>query len=242
MTNNPTSPREELARIIDPSAWQAYDMAVAPHRENRGANGDEAWLYWITWRLGFRTETEVRTWWFSKMTDGACPSSTHRWRCQTALAKADEWLSRPPVKTALDWEEIADERGKVAADLGARLVLARMAISNAVDTLANRGRFGSPDDALAGLKGALDALKSGDPVKAASPEGEAETLEEAKQDCWSQLCEVDDRNSPEEYPDMCLITQEELFAFMDAAAEASTPPASERAEMVASPELKDTER
>lgn len=47
-------------------------------------------------------------------------------------------------------------------------------------------------------------------------------IAEAKEACWSELCEVDDRNSPEEYPDMCLITQNELWAFMDAAVEAAT--------------------
>lgn len=53
--------------------------------------------------------------------------------------------------------------------ISARLSLATMAISNAVDTLANRGRFGSPDDALTSLKSALDALKSGEPIKSSSP-------------------------------------------------------------------------
>ncbi|KER37251.1 hypothetical protein AL00_06140 [Sphingobium indicum F2] len=49
---------------------------------------------------------------------------------------------------------------------------------------------------------------------------EAMTPEEA----WQELVEYDDRTSPEEYPDMALITFEELRAFMGAASGA-TPPA-----------------
>ena len=33
-------------------------------------------------------------------------------------------------------------------------------------------------------------------------------------EAWSELLEKDDRTSPEEYPEMCLITKEELAAFM----------------------------
>jgi hypothetical protein len=49
-------------------------------------------------------------------------------------------------------------------------------------------------------------------------------IAETKEEAWSELCEVDDRNSPEEYPDMCLITQDELFGFMDAAVDAALNP------------------
>lgn len=38
------------------------------------------------------------------------------------------------------------------------------------------------------------------------------TFEEA----WDELVNVDDRTSPEEYPDMCLITRDELRTFMEA--------------------------
>lgn len=31
---------------------------------------------------------------------------------------------------------------------------------------------------------------------------------------WQELCEKDDRNSPAEYPDMVLITREELAEIM----------------------------
>lgn len=34
---------------------------------------------------------------------------------------------------------------------------------------------------------------------------------------WQDLCERDDRTSPEDYPDMCLITREELAEFMSRA-------------------------
>lgn len=60
----------------------------------------------------------------------------------------------------LDWEGIAEARGDLVADLGARLCLARLAIENAVDVLANRGRYGTSDDVLASLRGTLDALRS----------------------------------------------------------------------------------
>lgn len=43
-------------------------------------------------------------------------------------------------------------------------------------------------------------------------------VEAAKHDAWDELVNVDDRTSPEEYPDMCLITREELFDFMGRAA------------------------
>lgn len=39
------------------------------------------------------------------------------------------------------------------------------------------------------------------------------TAEEA----WAELVNVDDRTSPEEYPDHCLITFEELASFMERA-------------------------
>lgn len=84
--------------------------------------------------------------------------------CAVPKPSARALLFGSTPKPALDWEAIADERGKVAADLGARLALARMTIENAVDTLNSRGRFGSPDDALASLQGTLDALRSGAPV------------------------------------------------------------------------------
>lgn len=36
-------------------------------------------------------------------------------------------------------------------------------------------------------------------------------------DAWQDLCDKDDRTSPEEYPDMCLITREEIADFMSRA-------------------------
>lgn len=38
-------------------------------------------------------------------------------------------------------------------------------------------------------------------------------------EAWEELCSADDRTSPEEYPDMCLITREELAEFMRRATE-----------------------
>lgn len=37
-------------------------------------------------------------------------------------------------------------------------------------------------------------------------------------ECWSTLVEMTDRTSPEEYPDMCLITRDELGDFLRLAA------------------------
>ncbi|WP_267395529.1 MULTISPECIES: hypothetical protein [unclassified Sphingomonas] len=59
------------------------------------------------------------------------------------------------------------------------------------------------------LNADIDAWEASEPL---SPE-----------DAWDELVNVDDRTSPEEYPDMCLITRDELFDFMRRA----TPPASE---------------
>lgn len=39
-------------------------------------------------------------------------------------------------------------------------------------------------------------------------------LEELVGRCWQHLCDKDDRTSPEEYPDMCLITCDELAEYM----------------------------
>lgn len=109
------------------------------------------------------------------------------WLGGTVHAMSDEWRERMRLTwnamlaarpdtgrevADLDWKTIADERGKIAADLGARLVLARMAIENAVDVLRNRGRFGSPDDALANLSDTLAALRSGATPPVAVPVSE----------------------------------------------------------------------
>lgn len=42
----------------------------------------------------------------------------------------------------------------------------------------------------------------------------ADVLEAVIQGFWLDLQEKDDRTSPEEYPDMCLITRDELAAFV----------------------------
>lgn len=82
----------------------------------------------------------------------------------TNRMRDDGTIPARPVKETLNWSEIAQARGDIAADLGARLCLARMTIENAVDVLANRGRFGSADDALANLQSTLAALRSGAPI------------------------------------------------------------------------------
>lgn len=42
----------------------------------------------------------------------------------------------------------------------------------------------------------------------------ASTAALSADDAWNELLEKDDRNSPEDYPEMCLITVEELRDFM----------------------------
>jgi hypothetical protein len=55
-----------------------------------------------------------------------------------------------------------------------------------------------------------------DLIDAPQPSGEpVETL--SADDAWRDLVEKDDRNSPEDYPEMCLITFEELRDFMQRA-------------------------
>lgn len=43
-------------------------------------------------------------------------------------------------------------------------------------------------------------------------------------ECWTELCERDDRTSPPDTPDMCLITMEELAQFMGVAATSALTP------------------
>jgi hypothetical protein len=57
--------------------------------------------------------------------------------------------------------------------------------------------------------------KDGHPVRAIEAPGEAATPQEfTPRDAWDELVHKDDRTSPEEYPDHCLISFEELQDFM----------------------------
>ena len=40
-------------------------------------------------------------------------------------------------------------------------------------------------------------------------------------ECWQELNDKDDRNSPADYPEMCLITRAELADYMKRAAQAA---------------------
>jgi hypothetical protein len=78
-TNKATSPREELARIIDPDTWVAYDVHI---------------------KLGHNIDPEDY--------------------CKRSLIKADEWLSRPPVKAASpEREELIDIISDAQLDVAA---------------------------------------------------------------------------------------------------------------------------
>ena len=60
--------------------------------------------------------------------------------------------------------------------------------------------------------------------------------------CWSTLVEMTDRTSPEEYPDMCLITRDELDRFLRLAAKPADEGALEALKKVASwADIKDSE-
>ena len=55
---------------------------------------------------------------------------------------------------------------------------------------------------------------------------------EAKE-LWRDLCEKDDRTSPEEYPDMALITEDEFYSCLDAFAKDFVKKEQERAAEIA---------
>lgn len=69
----------------------------------------------------------------------------------------------------------------------------------------------SSDDIIGYTRKATStALPLAHPAAPQGEEGEGLTGEQA----WDELVNVDDRTSPEEYPDMCLITRDELVEFM----------------------------
>ncbi len=97
----------------------------------------------------------------------------------------------------------------------------------------NGGMVRVPDDSnprgyidyyrpLDAMRRALSTL-SADAIR--QGEGKAFTGVEA----WDVLVNVDDRTSPEEYPDMCLITRDELIDFMERATPASADNSSDDA-------------
>lgn len=58
------------------------------------------------------------------------------------------------------------------------------------------------------------------------------TVERIKGDLWRDLCEKDDRTSPEEYPDMALVSEDELYALFDQFLAALAPSAPQAREAV----------
>jgi len=69
-------------------------------------------------------------------------------------------LPAPAGEKAINWEEVAEACAEHLREIATRYTLAKLAISNAIDILANRGRFGTPDHALENLRAALQALRS----------------------------------------------------------------------------------
>jgi hypothetical protein len=98
---------------------------------------------------------------------------------------------------------------RVAADPGATVPAGRDMVRHLLDALNDSEELMSGDVVLTAehakrLNADVDAWEAAEPL---SPE-----------DAWDVLVNVDDRTSPEEYPDMCLITRDELFDFMQRAA------------------------
>ena len=58
-------------------------------------------------------------------------------------------------------------------------------------------------------------------------------------DLWRDLCEKDDRTSPEEYPDMALLTFEEFCSLLDAARRKGIEEAADMADVYGDPVLRD---
>lgn len=82
------SKREDIARIIEPNAWDVFDKSTAPYKGNRGSIGDENFWYQRTWGSGCRTVNDVYEWWLS--TTDVLVLDVYRWR--ESLLKADKVL------------------------------------------------------------------------------------------------------------------------------------------------------
>jgi hypothetical protein len=104
-----------------------------------------------------------------------------------------------------------DRRARLAISDLRCVVSAALAVCHSGDDDCTNGRVVTIDpDAFDDLNAALDLVGEGDDYRF--------TGEEA----WDVLVNVDDRTSPEEYPDMCLITRDELIDFMSRTALART--------------------
>lgn len=79
----------------------------------------------------------------------------------------------------------------------------------------NRAPVIGPRDLRAVLDAAIVTMKSKEQASVHSPD-EVERL--TPEEAWQDLVEKDDRTSPEEYPEMCLITRAELTDYMNRAA------------------------
>ena len=55
--------REAMARIIEPSAWAAYDATLRPFAENRGSQEGENFWHPRAYAAGCRTVEDARKWW-----------------------------------------------------------------------------------------------------------------------------------------------------------------------------------
>lgn len=116
---------------------------------------------------------------------------THQWRC-IAILETDEFTPA---------EARANHRLLVSAPMMAEALLKVV-------------RAGSRDQQLVAHAAAIAALEeAGLIARTSSPE--KPSPEALAHELWQDLLEKDDRTSPEEYPDMALITQDEFFAALD---------------------------
>lgn len=101
-----------------------------------------------------------------------------------------------------------DRRAREALSALRIVVSAALAVCHSGDDDCTNGRVVTIDpDAFDALNAALDKV---------GKEGDDDRL--TGEEAWDVLVNVDDRTSPEEYPDMCLITRDELIGFMARAA------------------------
>lgn len=163
----------------------------------------------------------------------------------TAIQRVQEWVrnSRAALLTTdpdfmpkhVTLKDVGAFLRQEAAALAARPVLPvekpaegmRTMIEGRLKHWRNRKRRQVPST-LAYGDGAIDAyervLKHLASITTAPLSGKDGSLREALDECWDDLVNKDDRTSPEEYPDMALITREELGDYLDRAALAAVPP------------------
>ena len=83
-----TNLREQIARIIDPQAWRAFDATLQPYIENRGTREGEHFWHVQAYRTGCTTAEEATEWWYKNADETLEPSEV--WRFRLSLTTADK--------------------------------------------------------------------------------------------------------------------------------------------------------